>query len=369
MDKKEQAFLDEINAHLPEGVDWKQGAKEYLRRLIAEEGPHGEVFHLIKPYFGGPDFSVFFDEMYGFLNMTQRLALPTRSRVLDIACGPGWTSHFLAKLGHEVLGVDISEEMIALARRRIAEEPYRVFADQPLSAEFRVHDMEQGPIEGAQGYDAALFESALHHFYDPISALCHVAEGLSPEGVICIWEGTAPPMDSPTFREIYGVMERYQTLERPYSRDQIRTLLELTGFAHYEFFAQVNGFFNPAFKGDLDALNGQLASADSWNIVIASRSPAFFDSLDRPSSAPLNLPRPYVSWDDDAQVSEMPARDDVDYVSHLFETLLGRDPGEEGREHYVRELKNGRSRQDIYNEIKGSGEYRARQRALSGQDG
>src|SRR5262245_19051495 len=39
------------------------------------------------------------------------------ARVLDLGCGTGWTSAFLARRGYDVLGVDIAPEMIRLARR------------------------------------------------------------------------------------------------------------------------------------------------------------------------------------------------------------------------------------------------------------
>lgn len=37
-------------------------------------------------------------------------------RVLDIGCGPGFLSHIMAKLGHDVTGIDAAEGMIAEAR-------------------------------------------------------------------------------------------------------------------------------------------------------------------------------------------------------------------------------------------------------------
>jgi SAM-dependent methyltransferase len=41
-----------------------------------------------------------------------------RGRVLDIGCGPGHVGHFLADLGIDVLGVDLSPAMIDIARKR-----------------------------------------------------------------------------------------------------------------------------------------------------------------------------------------------------------------------------------------------------------
>ncbi len=58
---------------------------------------------------------------------TERLlALRPGERVLDIACGNGLTSRRLAAMGAEVVAFDVSEEMVAHARRRTAEHADRI---------------------------------------------------------------------------------------------------------------------------------------------------------------------------------------------------------------------------------------------------
>jgi SAM-dependent methyltransferase len=44
-------------------------------------------------------------------------------RILDLACGHGRYSRLLANLGHEVAGVDLSEELLEAARSRLKKEP------------------------------------------------------------------------------------------------------------------------------------------------------------------------------------------------------------------------------------------------------
>jgi 2-polyprenyl-3-methyl-5-hydroxy-6-metoxy-1,4-benzoquinol methylase len=56
-------------------------------------------------------------------------------RLLDVGCGPGWTSLLLAKAGYDVTGVDISERMIEIAQERSARE------NTPV--DFVVGDMEE----------------------------------------------------------------------------------------------------------------------------------------------------------------------------------------------------------------------------------
>jgi 2-polyprenyl-3-methyl-5-hydroxy-6-metoxy-1,4-benzoquinol methylase len=45
-------------------------------------------------------------------------ALPS-GRALDAACGTGRYSSWLAEQGHEVIGIDASEEMLAIAREKV----------------------------------------------------------------------------------------------------------------------------------------------------------------------------------------------------------------------------------------------------------
>ena len=44
--------------------------------------------------------------------------LPPRGRVVELGCGTGITTELLANAGYDVVGIDISAEMLAVARRR-----------------------------------------------------------------------------------------------------------------------------------------------------------------------------------------------------------------------------------------------------------
>lgn len=54
-------------------------------------------------------------------------------RALDFGCGTGRSTRFLKQLGYEAVGVDISEEMLALARARDASGDYRLVGKAGLS--------------------------------------------------------------------------------------------------------------------------------------------------------------------------------------------------------------------------------------------
>ena len=48
--------------------------------------------------------------------LVERLHLSPGARILDVGCGPGRHAHALGRRGFEVVGVDISERFVALAR-------------------------------------------------------------------------------------------------------------------------------------------------------------------------------------------------------------------------------------------------------------
>ncbi len=63
-------------------------------------------------------------------NLTHYLNLPEKAKVLDLACGKGRHSIYLNQLGFDVLGVDLSENSIAIAKK-----------NENDTLHFRVHDM------------------------------------------------------------------------------------------------------------------------------------------------------------------------------------------------------------------------------------
>jgi ubiquinone/menaquinone biosynthesis C-methylase UbiE len=53
-------------------------------------------------------------------------------KAIDFGCGTGRSTRFLHKLGFDVVGVDISEQMLALARKRDPDGEYRLVPDGNL---------------------------------------------------------------------------------------------------------------------------------------------------------------------------------------------------------------------------------------------
>ncbi len=281
---QEAAFLTALNQKLPQGVDWKQGALDYIaQRFQEDEGELIRRFHLTKPFtqVGGEipinqQLQEFNRELSHFLNVMSLLSLSPQTRFLDVACGSGWMSHFLAKLNLAVVGIDISPDMIELVRQRLALDALpTVHTDAFTQADFFVHDIEQSPIPPQHHCDVAILESALHHFVNPIQSLRHIADSLSDRGIVIILEAATNVVTDDYCLEI---MQRYNTLERPYTREQLQQILQFAGFAEFQFLHPINGFFAQT-EATGRHIQQQIVHSQAWNTVIATKQPGLLPKL------------------------------------------------------------------------------------------
>ena len=105
-------------------------------------------------------------------NLTHYLNLPEHAKVLDLACGKGRHAIYLNQLGFDVLGVDLSENSICVAKK-----------NENDTLHFKVHDMR---IPFEEKYDAIfnLFTSFgyFEHEEDNGKTLIAIKESLSEYG-------------------------------------------------------------------------------------------------------------------------------------------------------------------------------------------
>lgn len=110
-------------------------------------------------------------------NFLRAVDLPEGSRILDLACGKGRHSRYLAERGYDVTGLDISPQSIAYARQ---------FEHERLN--FYQHDMRL-PFR-INYFDAVLnmFTSFGYfgHDRDHLKTLQNVSKGLRPSGLLLL---------------------------------------------------------------------------------------------------------------------------------------------------------------------------------------
>lgn len=105
------------------------------------------------------------------LPSVMRLAGDVRGlRALDAGCGPGRHSEQLIRRGARVTGIDVSDEMVALARRRCGGR-----------GEFRRADFTRARF-AAESFDLIVASLCLMYARDPRPAFRNFARWLAPEG-------------------------------------------------------------------------------------------------------------------------------------------------------------------------------------------
>jgi SAM-dependent methyltransferase len=171
----------------------KQGEIDYLR-LLGDAGT--------KSAFNKPFSQLECGKNLVDMGLILSLLPPAPSRVLDLGCGTGWTSWFMANRGHQVVGQDISSDMIELARRNGER-----FAAGNTT--FVLSDYEA--LDFHEEFDAALFYDSLHHAEDEALAIDRVYRALKPGGVLVTHEPGAGHSKSAASLEamrLYGVNEK-----------------------------------------------------------------------------------------------------------------------------------------------------------------
>lgn len=113
--------------------------------------------------------------------------------VLDVACGTGDMMVELTKYGYTVTGVDLSEQMLAVARRKAA------------SARFQLADAEALPFAAAS-FDAVTCAFGIRNFVHLEQGLKEMVRVLKPGGRMAILELATP--DNPFVRFFYNIYTR-----------------------------------------------------------------------------------------------------------------------------------------------------------------
>jgi SAM-dependent methyltransferase len=109
--------------------------------------------------------------------------LPRDSLLLDAGCGPGLVSEAFLDAEHRVVGVDLSAEMIARARRRCERFGNR--------ARFEQVSLFDPALTGP--FDAAISRFVLHHTPDPARFIQRQFELLRPGGTLVLCDHSTDP--------------------------------------------------------------------------------------------------------------------------------------------------------------------------------
>jgi ubiquinone/menaquinone biosynthesis C-methylase UbiE len=146
--------------------------------------------------------------------------------VLDVACGPGYVSDAIRKVGAIPIGIDFSEKMVTIAGKMFP------------GIRFSQGDAQDLPCDDAS-FDRVLINFGLLHLSHPEQACAEASRVLKSGGKLgfSVW---APPSENPGAKIVNDAIEAHADLnvqlpEGPphYLYDQkeeCRTVLEVAGF-------------------------------------------------------------------------------------------------------------------------------------------
>lgn len=167
-----------------------------------------------------------------------------QDRVLDVACGAGAVTFRLARTAREVVGLDITGEMLQRARKQRHEEGV-------ANVHFQLGEAEALPFEDDE-FDATVCRMSIHHFSNPEQALKEMKRVTRPGRRVVIADIVTSPNQEEAL--LHNAIERLRDPShvRMLSQDELLTLVASSGLRivhsaswlkqrHYEEWADVLG--------------------------------------------------------------------------------------------------------------------------------
>lgn len=108
------------------------------------------------------------------LRFLQQHGLKAGQRVLDVGCGGGLLSEAMAKVGVVITALDLSEDLIEIAKLHALESQ--------LTIDYRVQAVEELATQDAAGFDCITCMEMLEHVPDPASVIQACTTLLKPGG-------------------------------------------------------------------------------------------------------------------------------------------------------------------------------------------
>ncbi len=193
-----------------------------------------------KPYDRSPGNAGFFIEMYQVMNLLKAMEIPCHGRILEVGSGSGWITEILVALGYEVHGIEPCSDMIEIARQRVTKAIDHWQVKNPPPFDFFCQTLEECSLS-SEHYDAIFLHATLHHIIDERAGFLQCQRLLKPGGVIGISEYAWEPGNRALESALDEEMQRFGTLENPFTREYLDYLLAESGFTEIQRYHSING--------------------------------------------------------------------------------------------------------------------------------
>ncbi|MCG8417448.1 MAG: bifunctional 2-polyprenyl-6-hydroxyphenol methylase/3-demethylubiquinol 3-O-methyltransferase UbiG [Proteobacteria bacterium] len=100
---------------------------------------------------------------------------PGRATVLDVGCGGGLVTEEMARRGYRMIGIDVSEKSLDVARRHAA--------GKDITVQYQAASVYELPFS-AETFDGIVISDVLEHLHDLPRAVAEVARVLRPGGAL-----------------------------------------------------------------------------------------------------------------------------------------------------------------------------------------
>ncbi|QEH42585.1 class I SAM-dependent methyltransferase [Chitinophaga sp. XS-30] len=184
-----------------------------------------------------------------FITDSLQKEIPANGRVLDVGCGNGVISRHLGQFGYDVLGIDISDKTIDVARSR---NKYPNVRFEAISAEALTAQGER--------YDAVICSEVLEHLDHPGGLLKTIYASLKDDGLLVV---TVPNGKGP--REMFVTKPMLKARNNPRVWKFINKIKNALGFKGTTAQSQADNLDHVQFFTKSDLL--QLAGNNNFKII------------------------------------------------------------------------------------------------------
>lgn len=184
-----------------------------------------------------------------FIAENLKKEIPENGRVLDVGCGNGVISRHLGQFGYDVLGIDISQKTIDVARSKntLPNVRFEAISAEALTA-------------AGEKYDAVICSEVLEHLDHPEKLLRVIYDTIKDNGLLVV---TVPNGVGP--RELCVTRPMLKARNNPGMWKFLNTVKSALGFKGTTVQSQADNLDHVQFFTRKDLLN--LAQSNNYQII------------------------------------------------------------------------------------------------------